>query len=157
MKKFLLILLLLIPIGLLVSCSDDISDPSSDTDCQVTLTFNNVAVINGVIYTTRDYPLEVESIDAYSPDGTTKAISEVEYSIDDHEVLTAKYAPYTGRFDTRYLSAGEHPLGVYIDLLQSDLTRIPDSMQYNFTVVPTVEDLPAGAELGTFTQTFKIG
>ncbi|MDE6410779.1 MAG: hypothetical protein K2K81_11150 [Muribaculaceae bacterium] len=157
MKKFILILLLLIPIGLLVSCSDDVSDPTSVADCQVTLTFNNVAVINGVIYATQDYPLEVESVNIYSPSGSTKGISEVEYSVDNHASSIAKYAPFTGRFDTRYLTAGVHPLGVLVDLIQTDNSQIPDNMQYNFTVVPTVEDLPAGAELGTFTQTFKVG
>ncbi len=156
MKKFILILLLLIPIGLLVSCSDDVTNPNPETDCQVTLTFNNVAVINGVIYATQDYPLEVESISICSNDGSTKGISEVEYSIDDHASSIAKYAPFTGRFDTRNLAEGTHPLGVYVDLLQSNNSQVSDSMQYTFTVVPTVEDLPAGIELGTFTQTVLV-
>lgn len=155
MKKLLLLLMLIIPIGLLVSCSDDVSDPTA-TDCQVTLTFNNVAVINGRIYTTQDYPMEVESVKVYSHNGSTKSISEVEYSVDNHISSVSKYAPYTGRFDTRYLSTGEHPLGVYVNLLQADDSQIPSDMQYNFTIVRTVDDLPAGAELGTFTQTVTI-
>ncbi len=157
MKKFLLILLLIIPIGLLVSCSDDVDSPKPQTDCRMTLTFNNVAVINGVIYTTQDYPLEIESVTFYSPDGSTKEITEVEYDIDNHKESISKYSPFAGRFDTRLLSAGVHPLGVYIELLQSNNSELPDSLQYNFTVVPTVDDLPAGAELGTFTQTVKVG
>ncbi len=155
MKKLFLILALLLPITVLTSCSDD-TEKAITTDCTVTVTFDNVAVINGVIYTTQDYSLEVESIAIASKSGTTKAISEVEYAIDSRVSSRAIFAPFNGRFDTRRLSAGTHTLGLFFNLLQSDNSLLPDNVQYMFTVVPTVQDLPAGAELGTYTQKFKV-
>ena len=156
MKKFLLILLLIIPIGLLVSCSDENDTPISDTDATVTVMFDNVAVVNGVIYATKDYPMEIESINFKSISGTTKAISEVEYEVDDKLSGRSLYAPFTGKIDTRDFKDGTHSLGIFMDLTKSDNTQVPDNIQYIFTVVQSVEDLPGGAELGTFTQSVKL-
>lgn len=156
MKKTLLFLLLMLPIGLLSSCSDDVESDLPQTDTRITLTFDNVAVINGIIYTTQDYAMEIASVTFKSPDGSTRSISDVEYMVDGKRSSHSDYAPYTGRIDTRDLSEGVHPLGVYVELNQSNNTVLPDNMHYNFTVVPTVEDLPDGAELGTFTQTFRV-
>lgn len=156
MKKTLMILMLLLPIGLLVSCSDNSTTSVPETDCRITLTFDNVAVINGNIYATQDYALEIESVDFKSPDNSTKGISDVEYTVDGKIAQKAIYSPFVGRIDTRDLSTGTHPLGVHVDLIQSDNSQVPDNMEYNFIVVPTVDDLPAGAELGTFTQTFRV-
>ncbi|MDE6026980.1 MAG: hypothetical protein K2G23_02780, partial [Muribaculaceae bacterium] len=66
------------------------------------------------------------------------------------------FAPYNGRFDTRKLDSGVHTLGMFFEIVQMDNTILPDNVQYMFTVVPTVEDLPAGAELGTYTQKFRV-
>ena len=151
-----MILLLLIPIGLLVSCSDDVDNPKEDNNATVTLTFNNVAVVNGKIYTTQDYPLEVESVKINASENSSKGIADVEYMIDGHSASKSIYAPFTGRFDTRTLSTGTHPLGIYFDIIQGDNTQTSDNMEYNFIVVPSVDDLPMDAQLGTFTQTFHV-
>ncbi|MDE6297249.1 MAG: hypothetical protein K2L89_05320 [Muribaculaceae bacterium] len=156
MKKFLLIILLLIPIGLLVSCSDDVENPKEESNATVTLIFNNVAVVNGKIYTTQDYPLEIESVKLNNPDAYSKGIYDVEYMIDGHSVSKSNYAPFTGRIDTRVLSTGTHPLGVYLDIIEGDNTQTVDNMEYNFIVVPSVDDIPMDAQLGTFTQTFHV-
>lgn len=152
MKKILLILLLLIPIGLLVSCSDDVENTVVENNAKITLTFNNVAVINGKIYTTQDYPMEVESVNVDSSD----EIADVQYTIDGKNSTRSDHAPFAGRFDTRALSTGTHPLGISFDIIQPDNSEITDNMQYNFIIVPSVEDLPMDAQLGTFTQTFHI-
>lgn len=155
MKKLFLILGTLLSLTVFTSCSDD-AEKAITTDCTVTVTFDNVAVVNGVIYTTQDYSLEVESITITSASGTTKAISEVEFAIDSRVSSRAIFAPFNGRFDTRKLTSGTHTLGMFFNLLQKDNTLLPDNVQYMFTVVPTIEDLPAGAELGTYTQKFKV-
>ncbi|MBD5189317.1 MAG: hypothetical protein HDS95_03460, partial [Bacteroidales bacterium] len=118
--------------------------------------FDNVAVVNGTIYTTKDYSLEVESIVFSSSSGTTKAISQVEYAIDSRVNSRAVFAPFNGRFDTRKLETGTHTLGMFFGIVQMDNSILPDNVQYVFTVVPTLEDLPAGAELGTYTQKFRV-
>lgn len=157
MKKTLMLLMLIISFGTLVSCSDSSSATSvPETDCRITLTFDNVAVINGNIYATQDYALEIESVNFKSPDNSTKAISDVEYTVDGKIAQKAIYSPFVGRIDTRDLSTGTHPLGIHVELIQSDNSQVPDNMEYNFIVVPTVDDLPSGAELGTFTQTFRV-
>ena len=156
MKKLALLLLLIIPIGLLVSCSDEKDMPEAVSDANVTVVFDNVAVVNGAIYTTQEYSMEIQSITFKSNSGITKAITEVEYAVDDRVKSRSLYAPFTGRIDTRDFQTGTHSLGIFLDLLQSDNTQVPDNIQYIFNVVPTVEDLPGGVELGTFTQTVKL-
>lgn len=155
MKKLFAILGILLSIGLFTSCSSE-DAPAPTTDCTITVTFDNVAVVNGTIYTTQDYSLEVESIVFNSQSGTTKAISQVEYAIDSRVNSRSIFAPFNGRFDTRKLEAGTHTLGMFFGIVQMDNTVLPDNVQYMFTVVPTVEDLPAGAELGTYTQKFRV-
>ena len=157
MKKLMLLLGMLLSLGLMTSCSSDDSPlSSSTTDCNITVTFDNVAVINGVIYTTQDYPLEIESIVFSSANGTTKAISQVEYAIDSRMNSRAMFAPFTSLFDTRLLDSGNHTLGMYFGIVQLDNTVLPDNVQYVFTVVPSISDLPKGAELGTYTQRFRV-
>lgn len=156
MKKIITLFLMLIPVLAFSSCSSDSDDFEEVSDATVTVTFDNVAVVNGVIYTTQDYPMEVESIVFNSASGTTKAITEVEYAVDSRVTSRSLYAPFTGRFDTASLSAGTHSFGIFMALLQSNNKDIPDNIQYVFTVVPSVRDLPGGAELGTFTQTVRL-
>ena len=156
MKKLLSVLMLLFPIVSLVSCSDDVESAAPQTNTQITLTFDNVAVINGKIYATQDYAMEIASVTFKSPDNSTRSISDVEYRVDGRTASHSDYAPYTGRIDTRDLSTGTHPLGIYIDLNQSNNSTLPDNMQYNFIIVPSTDDLPDGAELGTFTQTVRV-
>lgn len=156
MKKTLLTFLLILPLAIFASCSDEKDMPVESTDATLTITFDNVAVVNGVIYTTQDYSMEIQSIAMKSSKGNTKGITEVEYDVDDTMSSRSLYAPFTGRIDTRDYQSGTHTLGILLDLLQNDNTQVPDNIQYIFTVVPTVEDIPGGAELGTFTQTVKL-
>ena len=157
MKKLFAILGILLSIGLFTSCTSSEEDaPKPITDCTITVTFDNVAVVNGQIYTTQDYSLEVESIVFKSASGATKSISPVEYAIDSRMSSRSVVAPYNGRFDTRKLEHGTHTLGMFFEIIQMDNSVLPDNVQYVFTVVPTVDDLPAGAELGTYTQKFRV-
>lgn len=155
MKKLFLLLGLLLSLGLMTSCSSSEDAPVA-TDCTITVTFDNVAVVNGVIYTTQTYPLEVESISFSSSSGSTKTISQVEYAIDSRMNSRSFYAPYKGRFDTRTLETGSHTLGLFFNIVQIDNSVLPDNMQYIFQLVPTLDDLPEGAELGTYTQRFRV-
>ncbi len=156
MKKLFLLLGILLSIGLFTSCSSDADAPKAVTDCNITVTFDNVAVVNGTIYTTQDYSLEVESIVFSSSSGSTKAISQVEFALDSRINSRAVFAPFNSRFDTRKLEPGTHTLGLFFGIVQLDNSVLPDNVQYMFTVVPTTQDLPAGAELGTYTQKFRV-
>ena len=155
MKKLFLLLAALFSLATFSSCSSSEDAPIA-ADCDITVTFDNVAVVNGVIYATQDYSLEVESIVFKSSTGTTKSISHVEYAIDSRVSSRSVFSPFTGRFDTRTLESGTHTLGMFFNLVQLDNTILPDNVQYVFKVVPTVEDLPAGAELGTYPQKFRV-
>ena len=155
MKKFFNIIAILLSLAAFTSCSSTEETPIT-TDCNITVTFDNVAVVNGVIYTTQTYPLKVESISFSSATGSTKSISQVEYAIDSRMNSRASYAPFKGRFDTRTLESGTHTLGMFFGIVQLDNTVLPDNVQYVFTVVPSLEDLPDGAELGTYTQRFRV-
>ena len=156
MKKLFLLLAALISLVSFSSCSSSADESPLTTDCDITVTFDNVAVVNGVIYATQDYSLKVESISFRSASGSTKSISHVEYAIDSRVSSRAVFSPFNGRFDTRLLEAGTHTLGMFFNIIQLDNTVLPDNVQYVFTVVPTRADLPAGAELGTYTQKFRV-
>ncbi|MDE6718231.1 MAG: hypothetical protein K2J70_08590 [Muribaculaceae bacterium] len=155
MKNLFILLGLLLSLGLMTSCSSSEEAPVT-TDCNITVTFDNVAVVNGIIYATQTYPLKVESISFSSATGTTKSISQVEYAIDSRMNSRSSFAPYKGRFDTRTLESGTHTLGMFFGIVQLDNTVLPDNVQYVFTVVPSLDDLPEGAELGTYTQRFRV-
>lgn len=154
MKKLFTILSVILSIGFFTSCSSE-DTPVMASDCTITVVFDNVAVVNGMIYATQDYSLKVESITFSSSNGFTKAISQVEYAIDSRMNSRSVFAPFTGRFDTRRLEEGTHTLGMFFGIMQMDNSIHPDDVQYVFTVVPTVEDLPDGAELGTYTRKFR--
>ena len=156
MKNLFLILGLLLSLGLMTSCSSSDDAPKASTDCTITVTFDNVAVVNGTIYTTQEYSLEVESVAFTSASGSTKAISQVEYAIDSRLNNRSVFAPYNTRFDTRTLETGTHTIGLFFSIMQRDNSVLPDNVQYVFTVVPSIEDLPAGAQLGTYTQKFRV-
>lgn len=154
MKKLFLLLSIFFTIGLLLSsCTDDTSATAQQTS--ITVTFDNVALVDGVVYTTKDYPLEIESMELTSSDGTTKCICEANYKIDDTDMMTAKFMPFSGRISTSNLSNGNHTLELSFDLLQNDNSQVPKDIMYAIVVVPTVDDLPNGAELGTLTRTFQ--
>ncbi|MDE7414105.1 MAG: hypothetical protein K2N05_10035, partial [Muribaculaceae bacterium] len=85
-----------------------------------------------------------------------KTISQVEYAIDSRMNSRSFYAPYKGHFDTRTLETGSHTLGLFFNIVQIDNTVLPDNMQYIFQLVPSINDLPEGAELGTYTQRFRV-
>lgn len=154
MKKLFILLSIILSAGLLVSCSssDDVASPQTNS---ITVTFDNVAVVDGVVYATRIYPLEIESMTLSASDGSTKAIAEAEYRIDSESSAKSYYKPFSGRISTTDLSAGSHTLELSFDLLQNDNTSIPEDILYAIEVVPSIDDLPNGAELGTYTRVFR--
>lgn len=153
MKKLFLLLSILLSIGLLVSCSDESSQSISENS--ITVTFDNVAVVDGVVYATKDYPLKIESMVLSSSDGETKCISEAKYSIDSQAADSAFYTPFSGRIDTTDIPVGNHTLELAFDLLQNNNSTMPDDILYSIVVVDDLSDLPNGAELGTLTRTFR--
>lgn len=79
--------------------------------------FNNVAFINGKIYATQEYSIEVNWIE------------------DSLHIIS--------RIDTRKLNIGRNII-------------ILPNKEYEYILVPTIEDLPDKAELGTYTHKFKL-
>ncbi|MDE7413681.1 MAG: hypothetical protein K2N05_07855 [Muribaculaceae bacterium] len=153
MKKLFLLLSILLSVGLLVSCSDESSESVAENS--ITVTFDNVAVVNGVVYATKDYPLKINSMVLSSSDGETKCISEAKYSIDSQVSDSAHYTPFSGRINTTDIPVGNHTLELAFDLLQNDNSSVPDDIVYSIVVVDDLSDLPQNAELGTLTRTFR--
>ncbi|MDE6717736.1 MAG: hypothetical protein K2J70_06055 [Muribaculaceae bacterium] len=154
MKKLFTLLFIILSVGLLVSCSnsEDVVSPQTN---QIKVTFENVAVVDGVVYTTRTYPLEIESIALNAKDGSTKAISEAKYSIDSETSTISHFTPFSGRINTTDLTAGSHTLELSFELLQNDNSSVPEDILYAIEVVPSIADLPNDAELGTYTRIFR--
>ena len=153
MKK-LLLLLFLLPLGFLGSCSDD---DDNVPDCDITVVFDNVAEVDGQLYVTQDTDFGVQSITATSTNGKKAIVANVVYAIDYLPLGGTIVEPYTATFDTQNLAVGTgHVLGIGFQILQVDKSIFNSRLSYKFNVVPTVEDIPGGAELGTYTDTFHI-
>ena len=151
MKKLFLLLTILLSAGLLVSCHDD--ETIKDTG-SVTVTLDNVALVNGVLYATRDYPLEIESFTLTNSSGSTKAITEVTYSLDNTEQCTTIFSPFNSVISTQNLEEGIHTLQLSYDMMQYDSSIVPDDLYYSIVIVPGTADIPNGAELGTYSRVF---
>jgi len=152
MKKLLLFLLLL-PLGFLGSCSDD---DDKIPDCDISVVFENVAVVDGTMYVTQDTNFGVQSMSAEGTNGKKTAIANVTFGIDYRPIGIVNIDPFNGVFNTSSLLPGNHVLTIAFDILQVGKSVFESSVSYKFTVVASAEDIPDGATLGTYTDTFNI-
>lgn len=116
---------------------------------------DNVSIVNGKMYVTKEYSFEVENVDL-KHNGTSERISKVTYTIDNMQKTYSTWTPFKFRYLTSNLELGSHVLCLFIEINDEHGAYLFDSAQYVFIVVPTSDDIPDSSELGTYTTKFKV-
>lgn len=151
MKK-LLYLLLLLPLGFLVSCSDEDDMPSVD----ITVTIDNAVDANGKIYIVSGEPLTVAGITAEGMGGKAAAISGVNYVLDHVGMGYTIVSPFGGSINAAYLPVGNHLFTLAFDVLQVDKSIAYAQLSTIVTVVEKESDLPDGATPTTVELKYRL-
>lgn len=143
MKK-LLFLLLLLPLGLFASCSDENDFPSVDLSVNV----KNAVDYDGQLYIVAGQPLQVDSIGVKGLGDKAAAITGVNYALDHLYMGYTIVTPFAGTIDAAYLPVGQHLLTISFDILQVDKTIAYSRLSTLVNVVASEADLPAGTTPG---------
>lgn len=152
MKK-LFYLLLLLPLAMFSSCSKDELAPFD-----MSLTLGGVTQDNGSFYVVSGENVQIGGLTVKPVGGKETAVANVMFYIDGMPIFGNPWNvtdPIS--FSTLNLPTGPHTIGVTGNLLQVDQSIQNFSANYSLVIVPTADDLPAGApETGTYTQTITF-
>lgn len=152
MKK-LFYLLLLLPFSLLASCDKDDMQPFD-----MTVTLSGVTQANGNFYAISGNDITVENLSVTPLGDKATTVANVLFYVNTYPLFPDPWdavAPLT--FSTQNLPEGANTINVAGNLLQVGQPINTFAANFNLIVVPSAEDLPAGApELGTYSQTITF-
>ena len=151
MKK-LLYLLLLLPLGLLASCSDDNDLP----DVDVNVSFDNVVAADNQLYVVKGDSLKVTGVYIKGNNNQTAVINSINYMWNNTLVLWNPISPYNADFVTDHTKPGTYLLTLNMDIAQVDKTLAYCILDFKVTVVSDASQLPGGASPGTYNADFHI-
>ena len=140
MKK-LLYLLLLLPLGLLVSCDNDDFAPFD-----MTVNMSGVTQANDTIYTVAGENVTFESLKINPVGGKETQVTKVMFYVNGRPLFTNPWqlaAPTY--FSTQNMNPGIYSIGISGNLLQVDQSINVFSVEFPLVIVASQEDLPAGA------------
>ncbi len=152
MKK-LLYLLILLPLGLLASCSSDDDLP----DVNVFVSFDNVVADNNELYVVRGDTLKITSVHIKGNSTTAAIINGVNYRWDYSVLIWQPIAPYNVSFLTDKFREGPHVLSMYMDIAQVDKTLAYGVLEFKVNVVPDKASLPGSKVPGPFITDLYMG
>lgn len=176
MKK-LFYLLLVLPLALMASCSDDDDLPQVD----LTLTMSGVTQYEDAFYAiggaaaddeaaTPQADTEVDGDEETLPEGvitidglTAKsltnqnaAVANTVYFLDGYLLRPSFDTPYVCAINASALPVGTHTLSVTTNVLQEDKSIANAALNFPLKIVASAEDLPAGAPaIGTYSITVR--
>ena len=151
MKK--LFYLLLLPLTLLMACSDD--DDISPVD--MTLTLSGVSLSNDIFYTVSGEEVTIDNLTVKSIGGESTTLANVVFDLNGVSLIGTPGNPFLGTFSTENLPAGTYSLGIRGNLLQEGSSIKIFAVSFPLTIVKNADQLPSGAQdLGTFSQTIRI-
>lgn len=157
MKK-LFYLLFLLPMAFFASCSDDDDLPQVD----LTLTIDNVAMVDNNIYAVVGDTINIENYTVKSLTSQNASVTNVIYSLDGIPGLGmfVPYPPMVSPFKAYMIPTeqmvGKHVLGVSSTVLQVEKPIATAYCQYPLVIVKDSTDLPQGAVLGVQEITGRI-
>ena len=152
MKKF-YYLFLLLPLTLLMSCSND--DDFSPVD--MTLTLGGVTLVNNNFYSVAGEKVSVENLEVKSIDGKNSAVTNVLFSLNGVPLNGVPGSPFVSSIPTENLQPGTYSIEITGNLLQVDSSIKVFAVDYSLTIVESEEDLPTDApEIGSYSQTIRI-
>lgn len=140
MKKF-FYLLLALPLGLLMSCSDDHDLPDVNLD---------IAISGGVeqadtIYAVQGDTLTIESISLINNTNKKGTLGVTNYYFDGLYVGASMLPPYSFSINTGNLPVGYHLLGIETSIAVVDYPLCYGISEYIVKIVPSKEDIPENA------------
>ena len=154
MKK-LIYLLLVIPFAMMISsCSSDKDLPNVD----ITMTFENAAVSDGVVYVIQDEVFSITGITTKAVDSSQQsAIANVRYFWNGIPAPGLTWSPLPMEIDMAEMpqpESGKNILGLRATLLETDKSIAYTAINVPIVAVESADDLPAGTTLGEVTLTF---
>lgn len=152
MKK-LLFLLLLLPLGLLVSCNDD-DDRMPSVD--IAVQFENAVQADGGLYMVAGDSLTVKSVTVKSLTDKPAALAGVSYFLDHEFMGYNRVAPFGGSIHPGYLPVGKHLVTLAFDVLQVDKSIAFARVASVVTVVENADSLPSGTTPGTVVLNYSL-
>lgn len=141
MKKFLFLLLAIMPLAL-VSCHDENDLP----DVDFTVTVTGGTYVNGSIYVVQGENLVINSILVHNKEnGKAAMINSAAYYWDGYYLGTAIQPPFGFEIETtEETPLGKHSLEIVSPLLAVDKEIATSVLVYNVTIVGSADDIPAG-------------
>lgn len=144
MKKFIYLLLLLVPAFALVSCSDDDDVPNVTFD----ITFENAVEHDGNIYVVQGDIAEVQSITVTNNEaGKAAFITDAIFYWDGYYLGSSFQSPFTFKFGTtEQTPVGRHTLDITCALFAVDKSPSTAVVRYPVIIVASAEDIPDQAK-----------
>ena len=152
MKK-LLYLLLLLPLGFMVSCSSEDDLP----DVDIAVSFDNVVSAENTLYVVQGDTLKVKGVAVRGNDNKNAIITNVSYMWDGLLVTWNPIAPFGVNIMMDFPKPGRHVLSIYMDIAQEDKSLAYGILEYKVTVVGDSTELPAGPMPGPYTSISYMG
>lgn len=144
MKKYIYFLLMLLPLGIMSSCSDDDDLPEVDIIVQL----DNVVDQGNRIYVVQGQPLVVTGVSAKGLGGKEALVTGVSYLWDRIEVFYTRVDPFAFSISTSAMPVGNHLLTLNMTLAQVGKPLAYSIMDIPVTVVADAADLPEGSDPG---------
>lgn len=139
MKKF-LALMLMLPMLMLVSCSDD-----DLPDVTMKVAYSGATSVDGTLYVVQDSAFTVTGLYVEAVNSKhNAAISGASYYWDFIPAGSTIVVPFAARFDTSLYSVGPHQLQIVANVLEEDCTPAVANMVLNIQIVESADDIPQG-------------
>jgi len=150
MKKafyYMFLLLAVLPLSSLVSCSDDDDLP----DVDFSLDISGGTSVNDTIYVVRGDTLAINSVNVVNNESGKKAIiTAATYYWDAFRLGTATQPPYGFSFPTGESTAlGKHKIVIECPVYAVDKSPAIASLFYLVKVVADSDEIPGGEDAGT--------
>jgi len=144
MKKFIYLLLLLVPALSLVSCSDDDDLPNVTFG----ITFANAVEYDGKVYVVQGDTAAVQSITVTNNEaGKAAFITDAVYYWDGYYAGTSFQSPFSFEFvTTDKTPVGKHTLDITCALFAVDKSPATAVVRYPVYIVASADDIPDHAQ-----------
>ncbi len=139
MKK-LLALMLMLPMLMLVSCSDD-----DLPDVKMKVTYSGATSVDGTLYVVQDSTFSIDGLYVEAVNSKhNAALSGASYYWDFIPAGSTIVVPFGAQFDTSIYSVGPHQLQIVTNVLEEDCTPAVANVVLNIRIVESADDIPQG-------------
>lgn len=139
MKKYLSLLLMLLPLAFLASCDSDDQFPQ----VELTATLSGVTQVDDVYYAVAGEPVTIDAVTCRPLIDNATALSGVDYYVNYRLLGYAPAAPFTATFTPE--QAGGYLLQMYTTILQVDKSITSACITVKIVAVASAADIPTGA------------